>query len=763
MADTRKSPSFFDWPEKVAFWFTRLYFLRFPLLTALAMVGLPYLGLRTSLKTLLASLYVSNWWGILLVSAVAFTTAWAILVTWRLIALYGDERFSRETEVAEFSGEPQRQIPGFSIKLWQAAVAAITALPVTIAVVYETVHEDQKAVIPGVGWGQALLAAALGLLVSLVLFFLAVVIQLVVNPEGRALELAREIFIVRWLPTPAIDLITRSDPAQTPRRSLRWLLRHILGKGFIDESAPSSGGGRFLAGHGLAASLLIVSLAVFIIAGQIAGRLTRVQMPALFFVVLLLMLLCWGLSGLSFLLDRYRVPVLILILLFSYFFSPNYFYQVPGDGSLTPLLPEDVIAGGTRSQRMIVVATEGGGIQAAAWTAQVLTGLQGRFAEFGRAVRVISSVSGGSVGALFFVNGYNPATGVPDPDALKGIVEMAEGNSLDDVARGLVYHDFIHSVFPIWEVGDDRGAALEKSWAKNCRQVCDRFTKENPGRSCPINCVMNGTLGGWAAEVRTGNRPANIFNATVVEDGDRLLVSNTDVEKPIDVRGRTNIARLLGGKDVQAVTAARLSASFPYVSPAARSGLDAPPSAKGHVVDGGYYDNYGTTSLVEWLDYALTKQLLDQVLVIQIQSFDDDPTSEKAAQARSGKVSEPTAAETNTGYVSQLLAPILTLLHIRTSAQASHKEIELDLLGSKWPDKVSSALFKYRCGDAPLTWKLTECQKSCISKCWEWQYATGNSPDVEMVGQFLNGAAMTENRAAEKVPQRPDLQKCNCD
>jgi hypothetical protein len=110
-----------------------------------------------------------------------------------------------------------------------------------------------------------------------------------------------------------------------------------------------------------------------------------------------------------------------------------------------------------------------------------------------------------------------------------------------------------------------------------------------------------------------------------------------------------------------------------------------------------------------------------------------------------------------------LLAPILTLLHIRTSAQASHKEIEFELLGSKWPNKVSSALFKYRCGDAPLTWKLTECQKSCIRKCWEWQYAAGSSPDVEMVGQFLNGAAMTENRAAEKIPQRPNLQKCNCD
>src|SRR5262249_27402625 len=139
---------------------------------------------------------------------------------------------------------------------------------------------------------------------------------------------------------------------------------------------------------------------------------------------------------------------------------------------------------------------------------------------------------------------------------------------------------------------------------------------------------------------------------------------NTDVQKPVDVRGRTNISRLLGDRDLRAATAARLSASFPYVSPAARSHLGDPDSALAHVVDGGYYDNYGVTSLVEWLDYALGKGLLDEVLVIQIQSFDDDPTGEVAQQARSGQQTTPAPSGTYKKYVSQLLAPILTLLHI---------------------------------------------------------------------------------------------------
>src|SRR6202008_4868479 len=67
-----------------------------------------------------------------------------------------------------------------------------------------------------------------------------------------------------------------------------------------------------------------------------------------------------------------------------------------------------------RGAKVILVAANGGGIQAAAWSARVLTGIEegcrsggdcgGR--SFARSVRVISAVSGGSVGAMYFANAY---------------------------------------------------------------------------------------------------------------------------------------------------------------------------------------------------------------------------------------------------------------------------------------------------------------------------------------------------------------------
>jgi hypothetical protein len=715
MTETHEPASFFDkWRIRLIWFFNWIYFLRFPIITALALVGLPYLGLVSALKSLLASLFVTDKLGISLVSAVAFTTCWAILTTWRLIRLYGTARFKLGEEAAETTE------PIFRISLRQMLVAGLLAVPVTASVAYETVAESDHT-----SATTAILFAALGLAGSLLLFFLAVVLQLFVNSETRARQLYKHLAIVSWLPVWLIDWIARKDPAKNPRRSLRKFLKPIFGEGFFNEREN-----RFLAGHGMAAALFVVTFVVFILAGILAGQLIKVEMPALFFVVLLLMLLCWGLSGLSFMLDRFRFPVMLVLLAITYVSNPNYFYGIETDTPLQPLTPQAVLsARGATPQKVIVVATEGGGIQAAAWTAQVMSGIQNELPGFANAVRVISSVSGGSVGALFFVNSYDPQAGMPAPEALELVTKMAAGNSLDEVARGLVYHDFFNTVlFGFWPFGRDRGIALEDSWSRNCKKVCDEYLADKPyGTPCPVNCEMKGTLAAWATDVAAGKRPASIFNGTVVENGDRLLIANTDVKEPIDRRGRINIAELLDGKDVQADTAARLSATFPYVSPAARSRLNQPPDAMLHVVDGGYYDNYGMTSLVEWLNNAMAENLISETLVIQIQSFP-----------------EVTSSKEPDGYVSQLLAPVETLLNIRTSAQASHKAIEFKLLQEKWPNRVRDATFRFcclrpddkkkNCYDPPLTWKLTDREKANVTACWSNGSQKG---ELQKVADFM--------------------------
>ncbi len=110
------------------------------------------------------------------------------------------------------------------------------------------------------------------------------------------------------------------------------------------------------------------------------------------------------------------------------------------------------------------------------------------------------------------------------------------------------------------------------------------------------------------------NQPAFTMNTTAVEDGSRFLLANYRVPQYLldDTSGypaRSFLDTFGAGKsvmyDLPLATAAQLSATFPYVSSAARAPA-AITASSDHFVDGGYYDNDGTVSAIEFLRYAIT-------------------------------------------------------------------------------------------------------------------------------------------------------------
>jgi hypothetical protein len=112
------------------------------------------------------------------------------------------------------------------------------------------------------------------------------------------------------------------------------------------------------------------------------------------------------------------------------------------------------------------------------------------------------------------------------------------------------------------------------------------------------------------------------MNTTVVESGERFLSANYKIpdcrlegESRPDYRARSFLEtfkrRTVDGKgggysDLPIASAAQLSATFPYVSSAARAPLVLDNAVNSvHFADGGYYDNDGTASALEFLRYAL--------------------------------------------------------------------------------------------------------------------------------------------------------------
>jgi hypothetical protein len=246
--------------------------------------------------------------------------------------------------------------------------------------------------------------------------------------------------------------------------------------------------------------------------------------------------------------------------------------------------------------------------------------------------------------------------------------------------------------------------------------------------------LLDQPLSNWNAGVMNGDLPAVIMNATVVESGQRLLFGTTRFIDTENCRARVDAATLHGGNwDITAVTAARLSATFPYVTPASRSSL---PGPRPHLVDGGYYDNYGMSTLVEWLDEALAadmmsaQQAVKSVLVIQLHGA---PVAKDSAVPQ-GKLR-------NRGWFYQILAPLLTLNTVRGAGQVAHNDLELQQLQQRWFERkvpIHTVTLEFPEDNAPLSWHMTREQKQSIID--QWTAGADVKTGRNKVLDFLNGS-----------------------
>ena len=111
---------------------------------------------------------------------------------------------------------------------------------------------------------------------------------------------------------------------------------HGSGHGYVD---PRRKLGR---GHILAAAAFGVAVFLYVL-GYVFLRPDRALVPSLGYILLLLLVAGWGLPGLSFFLDRYRVPVVFLLLaasfLSSQIFDTDHYYRIERQTAPPPPLP----------------------------------------------------------------------------------------------------------------------------------------------------------------------------------------------------------------------------------------------------------------------------------------------------------------------------------------------------------------------------------------------------------------------------------------
>jgi hypothetical protein len=291
---------------------------------------------------------------------------------------------------------------------------------------------------------------------------------------------------------------------------------------------------------------------------------------------------------------------------------------------------------------MLIVATAGGGIRAAYWTATILEKLEERLqwsaaggapsdkiateSPLRNLLFAISGVSGGSVGAAAY------AAAVHDHEVTGAAIKPTIYLQRDFLAPGLasmVFIDVPANLLP--NFGQiDRGQALEQGF-----EAASATAKDKDGLLSHKFLSFFPTMAA-VAEMKSW-RPALLLNGTHQETGRRVITSPIKIERGV-VFDSYDALQVLNA-DIRLSTAAHNSARFTYISPAGSlsSATDATHTKhinRGYVIDGGYFENYGAETALELANAAIKAIEADdrehknkvKPVILQISS---DPTLDK--------------------------------------------------------------------------------------------------------------------------------------
>lgn len=371
-------------------------------------------------------------------------------------------------------------------------------------------------------------------------------------------------------------------------------------------------------------------------------------------------------------------------------------------------------AGSTKG-KLVILAASGGGYRATFWTANVIDRLREesrpgrRLADFIQSVRLVTGASGGMVANAYFVAQEQGVCGASKDRFLLDQIRA-------DVSRYYASHGFDA------ERGNDSLSAVARQWVK-----ADLFGL-GPGRAHTLEeqwLSLCSPLEALSAAERDGKAPSFIIAPTVVEDGRPILISNLDLTRmwPRAAGLAWDFSQLFtaGHQKLKLRTAARMSASFPYVTPAETL----PTHPRMRAVDAGYSDNYGVTAAVAYLSDPEVKRWIEDnlsgVVLVEIWSHSED-----GAEAACGShATAPPTPATTFGYLRQgftlldrMTEPFSAGFAAREVAMVAHNRLQLANLASQYPIGMLRHVVIGNRVKGSLSWYLPESEINCLLAQW---------------------------------------------
>ncbi len=260
-------------------------------------------------------------------------------------------------------------------------------------------------------------------------------------------------------------------------------------------------------------------------------------------------------------------------------------------------------------QRVFFVASEGGGIRAAYWTARTLMVLREQVPGFDQRSFMLSGVSGGAVGEAV----YLACTLQPRLAGAACVDGFGRTDLLTPLLGAWLFEDALARLLPT-----TLPSVLQDGGRGPCVQAGCGFLSRGLWFEQALEQAVPALALGLARSAQSAAQagahlPRLFLNSTWVESGERTIASSVqagwplvapvDAGAPAVFAGARDPLSFAAGQgaalDLPLSTAAHNAARFPFVN--AIGLLRSADGRAGHLADGGYFDNSGTQTVVDAL------------------------------------------------------------------------------------------------------------------------------------------------------------------
>ncbi len=245
--------------------------------------------------------------------------------------------------------------------------------------------------------------------------------------------------------------------------------------------------------------------------------------------------------------------------------------------------------------KMLFLCASGGGQRAALWTLNSMQHADSiTNGELMSKSVLITGASGGMIGAAYFRELYLQNMISEDPASDKQYLDNIARDNLNPVIFSLLLNDaflkFRKYDYEGKSYSMDRGYAFEQNLGNN------------------LDNILNKKISDYTFVEQSGQIPTMVLSPTIANDGRKLYITsrpfsfmNIDETAKDSSKFRgVDFLRLFeehDAKDLSFMTALRMSASFPYITPT----ISLPSKPRMEIMDAGVSDNFGVSDAIRFL------------------------------------------------------------------------------------------------------------------------------------------------------------------